>query len=84
MDLPRFCQIAIASIGALLPFEALAHGGHLGDLAGHSHWIGWGALVAGAALAALLGKRKEKQETAEDSEPAGEPEAEPASEEQSP
>jgi hypothetical protein len=66
-----------------IPGDALAHGGHLGELAGHSHWIGWGALVAGAALAALLGKRKGKQETAQDAEPAEEPETEPQSEEQS-
>ncbi|MEP1932087.1 MAG: DUF6732 family protein [Roseibium sp.] len=33
------------------PALAFAHGGHLGDLAGHSHWVGIAAL-AGAALIA--------------------------------
>lgn len=65
---------------ALLPSSALAHGGHFGELAGHSHWVGVAAL-AGAALVAgiiALKDRKQKKEdgapesTAEKEESAGE------------
>lgn len=51
--------------------SAHAHIGHLGELAGHSHWIAIGAGVVAAALAAALGKRKldeEKDETIEDAD----------------
>ena len=36
---------------------AAAHGGHLGELAGHSHWVGVAAALGAAALAAALGAR---------------------------
>ena len=39
---------------------ALAHGGHVGDLAGHSHWLGWAAAAAAGALAAWAIKRKSR------------------------
>ncbi|OCW57613.1 DUF6732 family protein [Hoeflea olei] len=38
--------------------DALAHGGHLGDLAGHSHWLGWAAAAAAGAVAAWAIRRK--------------------------
>lgn len=41
---------------------AHAHGGHLGELAGHSHWVGWAAAAGAAALAAWAGKRKLDQD----------------------
>jgi hypothetical protein len=31
---------------------AQAHGGHIGELAGHAHWVGIAAVAAAAALAA--------------------------------
>ena len=40
---------------------AHAHGGHVGELAGHFHWAGIAATLAAAALAALVagaGKRR--------------------------
>lgn len=43
-----------------MPDLASAHVGHLGDLAGHSHWIALGALGVAAAVGALTsakGKR---------------------------
>ena len=75
----------IVALPAILmqPAHAFAHGGHLGELAGHSHWIGWGALVAGAALAALLGRKPKPEDSAEDTESANENEAESSTEEQS-
>ena len=50
----------------LVPTLAMAHPGHLAEVAGHSHWLAAGALAAAAALALLLAKgRKAKQEEAE-------------------
>lgn len=43
---------------------ALAHGGHVGDLAGHSHWVGWAAAAAAGAIAAWAIKRGKKSKTA--------------------
>ncbi|WP_029057650.1 DUF6732 family protein [Stappia stellulata] len=40
---------------------AAAHGGHVGELAGHAHWVGIAAVAAAAALAAgvaLAGRRR--------------------------
>lgn len=46
---------------------AAAHPGHFADLAGHSHWIALGALVAAGTLAAwLAGKGKKEEAEAED------------------
>ena len=39
---------------------ALAHGGHVGDLAGHSHWVGWAAAAAAGAIASWVIKGKTK------------------------
>ncbi len=36
-----------------------AHAGHLADLAGHSHWLGLGALLGAAAVAGLLGAKSQ-------------------------
>lgn len=47
-----------AIILALLPTPAMAHWGHLGEAAAHSHWIAAGALLAAAAIAAALAKGK--------------------------
>jgi membrane protein implicated in regulation of membrane protease activity len=40
--------------------SVLAHGGHVGDLAGHSHWVGWAAAAAAGAIAAWAIKRRNK------------------------
>jgi hypothetical protein len=61
-----------------LPMNAFAHWGHLGEVAGHGHWVALGAGVAAAAIAAWLGKEKlkanvEGEEAPEDGE--GETEA---------
>lgn len=48
---------------------AMAHPGHLSDVAGHDHWVA-GAAIALAGLAAiwgaLKGKKAEKEDTAEE------------------
>jgi LPXTG-motif cell wall-anchored protein len=50
---------------------ALAHLGHVGELTGHSHWIGLAGLAAAAGIAALLPRRKRKDR--EKTEPKAEP-----------
>jgi len=40
--------------------SAFSHVGHVGELAGHAHWIGVGAIAVAAALAALLAKARQK------------------------
>ncbi len=50
---------------------ALAHWGHVGELAGHGHWIAIGAGAAAAALAAALAAgRKGKEQSLEETEDA--------------
>lgn len=44
----------------LLPTPAFAHLGHVGEVAGHAHWVGLGAIVVAGALAAAIGKLKDK------------------------
>jgi hypothetical protein len=44
---------------------AYAHLGHVGEVAGHSHWIGLAAASAAAAIAiavSTLGKKKDAEE----------------------
>lgn len=53
------------AIPTAIPGAALAHAGHVADLAGHSHWVAGaavGAAVAIAAWAALKGRRKTEPE----------------------
>lgn len=67
-------------VTAMLPGVAQAHIGHLGEVAGHSHWVGVAALAGAAAIAgavALKAKRRRAQET-EAAEPASEPAIEAA------
>ena len=65
-------SISLVCIFTLFATQAHAHIGHLGELAGHSHWIGLGAMAGAAALAILLGA-KSNEETEEETE--NEPEA---------
>jgi membrane protein implicated in regulation of membrane protease activity len=53
--------------------SALAHGGHVGDLAGHSHWVGWAAAAAAGAVSAWAIKRgnKKKTDARDDADEAG-------------
>lgn len=56
---------------------ASAHFGHVGEVAGHSHWIGLAAAGAAAAIAvavSTLGKKKDaerKQDEAQAEDAAG-------------
>ncbi|MBW3095749.1 DUF6732 family protein [Pseudohoeflea coraliihabitans] len=54
-------QQILAFLLLILPVSpALAHGGHLGELAGHSHWLGWAAVAAAAGLAAWARKKRRR------------------------
>lgn len=59
-------RIAVSTLVLILTgaSSALAHGGHIGDLAGHSHWIGWAAAAAAGAIAAWGIKQKKKNKDA--------------------
>ena len=58
-----FARFLIFFLMALAPTLAHAHWGHVGELAGHGHIIGIGALAGAAALAAALRKpRRDKSE----------------------
>ncbi|MGI9401113.1 MAG: DUF6732 family protein [Rhizobiaceae bacterium] len=60
------------AIALLINMSSIAHAhlGHLGELAGHSHWVGLAAIATAAALAKLaLRPRSEESEAEADSEP---------------
>lgn len=49
---------------------AYAHWGHVGEVAGHGHWIAIGAGMGAAALAAWLARgRKSKEDVQETADP---------------
>ncbi len=52
--------ISAFALIAAAPVPALAHLGHVGEAAGHSHWIGLAALGLAAGILALLPRRKRK------------------------
>ncbi|QQA43194.1 DUF6732 family protein [Pelagovum pacificum] len=61
----------------LLAQPALAHPGHIAEVAGHGHWIALGAIGLAAVVGALGARKraKEKAETAPDQEADAEPSA---------
>lgn len=59
-----------------LPGLAWAHGGHLADLAGHSHWAGVAALAGAAAVAAVAAKLRDRKNDNTDEESEQDPAAE--------
>lgn len=65
------CLFALSQTGS-------AHVGHLGELAGHSHWVGAAALGGAAVLAAWLAARSKKrgEQDAEDAVEDAETDAE--------
>lgn len=79
--LTRFFGTGAAAV-LLAPGAALAHGGHLGELAGHSHWIGVAALAGAALIGGLVAakskKARDKNDAADKSGEEIEPETEAA------
>lgn len=41
---------------------ALAHIGHLGEVAGHGHWIALGGIAIAAGIAILTGRKDKKSQ----------------------
>jgi hypothetical protein len=56
-----------------VPSAAFAHAGHLGDLAGHSHWVGVAALAGAAAIAGVAAWAGRKDKKADSKEEPVEP-----------
>ena len=52
---------ALAVVLSVFATPAFAHVGHLGEVAGHGHWIAAGALGAAALAAWLAGKGKKAE-----------------------
>lgn len=52
----------------VLASPVYAHMGHVGELAGHSHWVGLGAVVVAGALAAAIGKLKDTASSEDENE----------------
>ena len=50
-------RLTLSFILTVLAGPALAHIGHLGEVAGHGHWIALGGIAIAAGIA-LLGGRK--------------------------
>ena len=50
---------------SVLAGPALAHIGHLGEVAGHGHWIALGGIAIAAGIA-WLGGRKEAEDVQDD------------------
>lgn len=48
---------------------AFAHAGHLGELAGHSHWVGIAAIAGAAIVAGIAARAKKRRASTEDSTP---------------
>lgn len=51
----------LVSFLLLLTNQAMAHGGHVGELAGHSHLVGWAAIIGAAGLAAWARRRRRQR-----------------------
>lgn len=53
-------RLFVSMTSLMLASPAYAHWGHVGELAGHAHWVGLGAAVVTGALAAAIGKLAEQ------------------------
>ena len=60
-------KLALTSLFAVLwANAAVAHVGHLAEVAGHGHWIGAAAIGAAIALGAWAASKGKKDEARED------------------
>ena len=53
----------------LAPASAQAHWGHLGELAGHGHWIAAGLAAAAAVAGPAITRPREESEAADETVP---------------
>lgn len=52
----------------LLPTSALADAGHIAELAGHSHYLGWGPVIAVAIVVAAIARSTGEDQESEQAE----------------
>ncbi|WP_136636523.1 DUF6732 family protein [Pseudooceanicola onchidii] len=67
----RIALALLMTVFTVLAGPAAAHIGHLGEVAGHGHWLGAAAIGAAIAIGlwqGLRGKASEKEDEAEDTE----------------
>jgi len=72
----RTTQTALIILPMLLPAPAMAHIGHLGEVAGHGHWIALGGIAIAGGIALLGGRKKPAEDN--DAEEASEEDPEEA------
>lgn len=70
-------RVTLTILTLLYPGMALAHIGHIGELAGHGHWIALGALGLAAGVAAIAKGKRKDPEAEDETEEASETDAEP-------
>ena len=56
-------RIPLAILMILSAGPVLAHIGHLGEVAGHGHWIALGGIAIASAIALLGGRKKADKDT---------------------
>ena len=61
-------RLTLSFILTVLVGPALAHIGHLGEVAGHGHWIALGGIAIAAGIALLGGRKKSDAAKADDQE----------------
>ncbi len=61
-------RISITLMFLFSPALALAHAGHIGELAGHAHMLGLGLVAVAAAAAAAIARLSDKEDVAEGDE----------------
>ncbi len=67
-------RIALSGLLTILtPSVALAHVGHVGELAGHTHWVGVAALAGSALIAGIAAWAGRKSDEADTEEAPAEP-----------
>ena len=71
----RICSLFLCLFG--LPGTALAHAGHIGELAGHDHLLA-GVAIGIAIAIGLAGALKGRDEADADDETGDDPEPEPS------
>lgn len=68
---------SLALIFTLFAAPALAHPGHIGEMAGHNHWLAGAAIGAAIAIAIWGAIKGKKEDEAAEAESEVEIEAEP-------
>lgn len=73
--------IFLAFVSAMFTGPAAAHIGHIGEAAGHGHWVGVAALAGAVALGVwAYGRKRKPAPRAEKNAPEGQSEPAPESE----